>query len=177
MFKSTEKIIVFIVALLPLVKLNCTTIAVQTSNNSTKSDGLALVQENLNTEETLNKCIKSRVEYVPVTLEHPLFKVFGINPRDYVVYYRYKIDVNGDNTDTLPVHKLDKIITKAKHSTIKKARLHEVSPNNVNFPLRKLKQEHEIRTRRKVEKFSNDDINAEGSVQFSPIDLTVKYFF
>lgn len=32
----------------------------------------------------------SGLDFIPVFPEHPLFKVFGINPEEYIVYYKYK---------------------------------------------------------------------------------------
>lgn len=35
-----------------------------------------------------------QVEFVPVTIEHPLFKVFGINPADYLIFYKHRKQVD-----------------------------------------------------------------------------------
>lgn len=32
----------------------------------------------------------SGLDFIPVFPQHPLFKVFGINPDEYIVYYKYK---------------------------------------------------------------------------------------
>lgn len=47
-----------------------------------------------------NESSERGIDLVPVSMQHPLFKIFGINPQDYVVYYKYK---HGDlEDDRLP---------------------------------------------------------------------------
>lgn len=53
-------------------------------------------QHNTNSKNERLKAVESgeeqstTIQYVPVTIEHPLFKVFGIDPDEYLVFYKYR---------------------------------------------------------------------------------------
>lgn len=168
----------FIFIFLTSVNSNCTT---QSSEVVNKSNNFTVKTNEIDNENTNDTTIKPKraktVEYVPVTLDHPLFKVFGINPKDYVVYYRYKYDTSDEyDTEPLPVHKLDKILAKTIHRS-KKPKTQIIRNNNLNLPLRKIKSDLETRTRRKVEKaFSGE--NYFDDLPMLPVSyLRKKYFY
>lgn len=147
----------------------------ETFSNNFKNSSSFSLNETLakfnETEETLALELSSRskIEYVPVTLEHPLFKVFGINPRDYVVYYRYRYDSSEEIDEPLPVHNLDKIAARMQELRNEIPQKNTVNlPNSLQnlVPIKKkvvFKTESEIRKRRKVENNSGGNFNKSSS--------------
>lgn len=66
------------------------------------------VGKTINIQELSNNIEKSEtddcndVEFIPVTMEHPLFKVFGINPSDYLIFYKHRKCVTEKNDQLDP---------------------------------------------------------------------------
>uniref|UniRef100_A0A336MD16 CSON015470 protein n=1 Tax=Culicoides sonorensis TaxID=179676 RepID=A0A336MD16_CULSO len=72
----------------------------------------------------------SGIEYIPVALHHPLFKVFGINPDDYVVYYK-RNPKNTDNSMKFDANvKFNEIDLLQKASHVKNSHSNNVSKRN-----------------------------------------------
>lgn len=183
--------------LLPFVQLNSVTQR-PTANQTTKSELQVLnkMSNGLNIEKVTatksnqndelyneKKCKAPRVEYVPVTLEHPLFKVFGINPRDYVVYYRYRYDASDELDEPLPVHKLDKIAAKYQELTTQ-SQLYKNSVNfqsfinNISDESKIFRAENEVRKRRKVERNDEAAMNefANSNQKISSYMVSIKFW-
>lgn len=84
-------------------------------------------------------------EFIPVSLQHPLFKVFGINPKEYVVFYKYYHD---QEQQILSEVKLNEVNLPKNKEDIYKAN-------------KKLVSSKMIRPYRHIEKLDNYDFKSE----------------
>lgn len=93
-------------------------------------------------------------EFIPVSLQHPWFKVFGINPDEYVVFYKYYHD---QEQQILSEVKLNKVNLPENKEEIYKANKKWVSSKM-------------IRPYRHIGKLDDYDFNSE-ELNESPVEV------
>lgn len=103
----------------------------------------------------------SGIDFIPVSLQHPLFKVFGINPDEYVVYYKYHRDQDHKFDPRVKFNEVDRLGRKETY--------HKSSKKSGN----KLKRSHRHTPILELDRIDDYDYDLEeideGAVELVPV--------